>query len=155
MPMVVHRSIKPVDDDYNKSDESDYDEMNPKKKREYDNQAAERERDAEMRDMHRLDLPIPSFWDAIKRIGHYERDNTMHNMLFRNFYVLGRSNAMFYRLHQGARITQDTRDTPDNDGGQSTKLWLYKVAQQGMPLTAWEVKQLLKLLHNEYGQYVQ
>src|SRR5258708_1528549 len=119
--------------------------MTAKQKTKRENRAKERERDREMRSMHRLDLPLPLFWDVIPFYGNYERDNTMRNMLSEQFYTSKRTNTIFHRLHQGALIVHDDRNTPTEEKGHRTPKF-DKASPKGMPRTAWEVKSLVKLL---------
>jgi hypothetical protein len=154
-PRVISR-VNPeqpsIPDDYDESDETDYEDMSDKKKKKYDNKKEERERDRLMTNLHRLDLLIPPFWEVIPHYGIYERDNTLRGMLSEQFYVSRRTNTVFHRFHQGALIVHDDRNTPFESRGRSTPKF-DKASPRGLPRTAWEVKCLVKLLHDSYGPY--
>jgi hypothetical protein len=102
--------------------------------------------------MSRLDLPLASFWHAIQHVGHYERDNSMRNMLSGSFHVVAQSNTVYHRVHQGAQIAIETRGLPADESSCPSKLF-DKASPRGMPLTAWDVKQLIKLLRNDDEPY--
>jgi hypothetical protein len=70
----------------------------------------ERENEKEM--MHRLELSIPHFWDVIRGVGLYERDNSFRNLLSPSFFVSGRTNTVLHRLHQAAQIAHEERNAP-------------------------------------------
>ena len=98
-PRTMSRANPPqpsIDDPYDESDETDYEDMTDKQKKKYDNKKAERERDRQMMTMHRLDMIVPSFWEVIPHYGNYERDNTLRNMLSEQFYVSQRNNVVYH-----------------------------------------------------------
>jgi hypothetical protein len=137
------------DDDDDSSDDPDPLDMTAKQKAKHNNKALQRERDQREVMMHRLDLPLASFWDVIKRTGYYERDNNMRNMLSGDFYVSGNDNTVYHRLHQSAQIALDVKGQPF-EGNSSTRAF-DKASPRGMPLTAWEVDRLIKILYNDYS----
>jgi len=118
----------------------------------YNNKKAERERDRQMMTMHQLDMIVPSFWEVIPHYGNYERDNTLCNMLSEQFYVSQRNNVVYHRLHHGAQVVHDDCNTPMGERGFVTQQF-DKASPKGMPRMAWEVKFLIKLLHDDYCPY--
>ena len=136
--------------DFDESDPSDSGEEGTKKKKKHINKEKERERDRELIGLDRLDLPIPPFWDVIRRTGYFERDNHMRNMLSGSFYVSTRDNVAYHRLHQGAQIALDERGAPHSETIHYAPKF-DKASPKGMPLTAWHVNCLIKMLRNEYS----
>ena len=102
--------------------------------------------------MHCLDLPLLLFWEVIPFYRNYEQDNTMRNMLSEQFYMLRRTNTVFHHIHQGVLIVHDNWNTPMEERGCRTPKF-DKASPKGMPHTTWEVKSLVKLLHDDYGPY--
>lgn len=133
--MATVPRILPEQSDGDESDVTDYEEMTTKQKAKYNNnKAVEREQDRRMAIMHRLDLPIPSFWDVIKRVGHYKRDNNMHNMLSGDFYVSRRDNTVYHRLHQHAQVALDARDMPDEGSVRTKHTLLHRLSSTPLHL---------------------
>jgi hypothetical protein len=102
--------------------------------------------------MDSLEHPIPPFWDVIPQHGYYERDNNMRHMISGHFYVSGRTNTVFHRLHQEALLVHDERNTPF-EGRTRGGVKFNRASPQGMPRTAWEVRSLIRILCNEYSPH--
>ena len=150
---VARREFTPTSSpSASEDDGTDTDDMSPAKKRKHMNRQVEMDREREKDMMHRLDLPIPSFWDVIRCVGHYERDNTLRNLLSPAFFVSGQNNSVLHRLHQAAQIAHEERNAPQEDR-RTRGAKIARVSPAGIPRTAWEVKGLLRLVHNNYANY--
>jgi hypothetical protein len=152
--VMTRRAITPpLSSDDDSSDDSDTESMTAKQKQKRQNRELERERANEKAMMHRLDLPLHPFWDVIPAIGYFERDNHLRNMVSGSFYVSRQSNVVYHRLYQREFILRDGRPIGQEGPTPRTDLEFYKASFQGMPRTAWEVKRLIKILHNDYSKH--
>ena len=152
VPAALPVAIDEFDDESDDSDDSDEEGLAARQKEKCRNKVLDLEQGWERLWMSCLNLPLASFWDAIQRIGHYERDNNMCNMLSGSFHVVEQNNTFYHWVHQGAQIAIETRGLPAAETSRPSKQF-DKASPCGMPLTTWEVKQLIKLLRNEYGPY--
>ena len=149
----TRRPVTPPSDDDDSSDETDTEGMTANQKKKHRNREIEREQQNEKAMMNRLDLPLHPFWDVNPAVGYYERDNRLRNMISGLFYVSGRTNVVYHRLYQRDLIFRDEQPAGQEGPSPRTDLKFYKASPQGMPRTAWEVKCLLKLLHNDFSKH--
>jgi hypothetical protein len=124
------------------SDESSEEEENPRRKE-------QRQQEEIKAQLSRRDHRLHPFWDAIPRIGHYERDNNMRGMLSGHFYVSSGTNKVFHRFHHRDLIDLEGRPIPPII--QQTWKAFFDASPNGMPMTALEVRNLVRLQLNTYG----
>jgi hypothetical protein len=101
--------------------------------------------------MNCLNIALHPLWDVIPRVGHYERINTFRNLLSGMFYTSDHTIIIYHHLHESARIQADLENRLS--GLPETAKRFRKGSPRGMPLTAWQVDRLIKLLHNSYAHY--
>ena len=73
-------------------------------------------------------------------------------MLSVEFYVSTRTNVVYHRQHQAAQIILDERDADANEFIPYASKF-ERASLRGMPTTAWQVKDLIKMLRDEYARH--